>query len=187
MDIDSIEKPITPTPRTIYLICVWVLFHAIIPLSKLIGQYNINNAFLVQSDASSSGSRSFFEWLFTSNDLGIATVLISLAFIISGIGIVTGKNWGRLGFLIISVTVLILSLITVTQGRYSIPLYSLVALGFAYWYFRQPEILHFFGAKDNSPSFLNRKILNAPLDLGISLGIFIILIILEIIGLLQLV
>ena len=117
MDIDSIEKPITPTPRTIYLICVWVLFHAIIPLSKLIGQYNINNAFLVQSDADSSGSRSFFEWLFTSNDLGIATVLISLAFIISGIGIVTGKNWGRLGFLIISVTVLILDCsITVTPG-----------------------------------------------------------------------
>jgi len=183
MDSRSIRKSIAPTPPTIYLICLWVFLRAVMPLLGLIGQYNINKSFIDQTGSNNLGSSSFFEWLFTSNKLGLVTIIISVVFLITGIGIVIGKKWGRSGYLILSLIVLLWNIRAVALGQYYIPLYSFVALGLAYWYFRQPEILRFFGTKDISPAFLNRKILNAPLDLAISLGIFIVLIILEIISL----
>ena len=185
MITNSKNIAIAPTPSSIYVVCLWALLRAATPILGLIGQYNINKSFMAASGSIDLGSSSFFEWLLTTNKLGFITILISLAFIVIGIGLVARKKWGRVGFLIISVIVLLWNLRAITSGRYSTLLYSVVALGLSYWYFRQPKILQFFGAKDNSLSLLNRKIFNATLDLVISLGLLAALLILEIVGLLQ--
>lgn len=181
MSTKTKRKLIAPTPISIYFVGLWAMLRATTHVLALIGQYNINALY----NGTGTNPGSFFSWLLGSNKLGVVTILISLAFVIIGIGLVARKKWGRVGFLIISVIVLLWNLRAITSGRYSTPLYSLVSLGLSYWYFRQPKILQFFGAKDNSPSLLNRKILNAPLDLAISLGLLAALLILEIVGLLQ--
>ncbi len=185
MSAKSKRKSVISMPTSVYIIGLWAIVRAATPVFALIGQYNINKTFLPQIGEIDSNSSSFFSWLLASNQLGLVSIAISIAFLTVGIGLMVKQKWGRLGFLITSAVVFLWNIRAISWGRYSIPLYSLVALGLAYWYFRQPNILRFFEAKDYSPSLLNRKVFNASLDLVISLGILTVLLVLELVGLLQ--
>ena len=185
MSSKSKRKSAISMPTSVYIIGLWAIARAATPIFALIGQYNINKTVFSITGEPTVNSSSFFSWLMISNKLGIVSILISLAFLITGIGLIAKKKWGRLGFLMISVIVLLWNFRALTWGRYSIPFYSLVALGLAYWYFRQPNILRFYGVKDYSPSWLNRKIFGVSLDLAIAFGILAVLLVLELTGLLQ--
>jgi len=177
------------TPISIYFVSLWSFIRAGLPVIALFGQYIINRSYSSQFSGSGipglplTSSHTFLSWLTQPIVINYITLLLSIAFLVTGIGFLFGQNWARLGFLVVSAILVIWNIRVVFSGHYSIPFYSLVALGIGYWYFRQPKVLQFFNAIDNSPALLNKRVLNLSLDLAISLGIFLVLAILEILGL----
>ncbi len=180
------RKALTTVSLSIYAACLWSVMRGSLPILALIGRYNIDRTFTAQlmETPLSPGFNLhlFMPWLLRPNPVTYITIVFSLAFLVTSVGILAGKNWARLGFLVLSAIMIVWNLRAISWGRYSLPFYSLAALGFGNWYFRQPKILAFFDATDSSPAIFNAKIRGVTLDLALSLGLFLILLIFEVIG-----
>jgi hypothetical protein len=170
----------------IYVASLWSLTRGILPILALMGQYNIDRTFTAQITGTpltpEFNTDLFISWLLSSNIATYIALILSLAFLVVSIGIVFGENWSRLLFLILSAVMVFWNLRAISWGNYSLPFYSLVALGFANWYFRQPKILSFFNAIDISPSIFRTRLRGVALDLLISTILFLILVVYEAIG-----
>lgn len=177
-------------PNGIYLISLWAILRASIPVLALMGRFTIEETVNTLSTGgtiygnANFDTKSFIAWLLKPNAITYFTLILSIAFLVTSVGLLVGKRWSRLGFLTLSIIMVFWNLRAIAWGRYSLPLYSLVALGIAHWYLRQPRVVQFFNTKANVPDFLQRKILNIPLELAISLGLLAVLGILEVFALL---
>ena len=183
MAIEAVNKKNATRPLGIFLISFWALMRAAV----LIFYLSVNTIPYLKYIIRGSVN------IIIPPALELALALI---FLIISFALFFGKSWGRSGYLVISIIMILWSswkyypwddyfwgnyydlLELLYYIRY--PLYSFVALTLAYWCLRQPKIVEFFRVDIKVPKLVNRKILNIPLDLAISLIILSALIILEV-------
>ena len=117
----------------------------------------------------------------------IAMVIHILAFSVLSIAILARKNWGRLGFLLMSVLVFVWTLFRVPIGLSAYrAIYPLAAILLGSWLFNQSMVLSFFHVEDIRPSWFSRRVFGIQLDLALALGLLGVGLVIEIMGLVQL-
>ena len=183
-------------PWSIWLIALWSLARAIAPIVALIGAITLRRTFDPQfSNPFNYPSPAWLSdflalWSQAASPLMKVSIMVSLiaaaTFLYAAIGILLGHGWARSAFLIASCGLAAWNLRLVLQSRIGPSLYSLLALFFASWYFRQPTIDAYFGGDGTSRNPLAKGIGRVPFDLGFAILLAIILGATELVGVLVL-
>ncbi len=181
---DDFEMPLRP--NSIYLVTLWSLLRAILPPLSIIGQYRIYYELygVDRSQNLITTWLNFFSPLDKTITLGLA--LQGIVFLLSAIGVFLGLGWGRKTFIWASVLLLVGDLIRgILTARFGFAFYDLISLCLASWYFRQPNVLAYFGVEDDLPHWVRNRVGKLPFDLAIALAAGILVILVEVIGVFQ--
>ena len=186
----SFEPP--SRPLSVFIVTLWSLARAIL---CPVGIYGI---YLLAKDVTRLNQGFFHDFLtFWTDYWPIGTKLIIIfavirmcIFFLLTFGILFGQNWGRVGFLWMSVAVLVWNARAFIVGRFvelslAIALDSLIALCLASWYFRRPDILTYYEVEEKLPKRSLLQVGKFPLDLSIALGLGVFRILGEVLGFLS--
>lgn len=116
--------------------------------------------------------------------LFVPDVFVALSFLLFGVGINMGKNGGRLGYLILSLFVILRpgpSFITYQPVSL---VYSVSAGLIALWLLNQPSVLNYFRANDFRPTWLSRGVFGISWDVLIGIVLLVAALAVEIASLL---
>jgi hypothetical protein len=175
-------------PLSIYVVTLWSLTRAIMPQLTAYGIYiTAKYAARLESGFFANFLTMWVNfWAVYTKLLIIFSVIQTIVFLCLAVGILLGKNWGRVGFLWTSVAVLIWNMRAIIfslRVPLALPLDSLIALCLAFWYFRRQDVFAYFQAEDRLPEWPRRKIGKLSLDLAIALGVGVFRIFSEAVGL----
>ncbi len=122
----------------------------------------------------------------TSNDaifliqLFAPGVFLSFSFILLGIAISKGKNWGRVGYLIVSLFVILRPGSNFVTYQFLPIVYSVFAGLIALWLLNHPSVLSFFRAIDFRPSWISNGVFGLSWDLLIGIVLLVAALAIEI-------
>ncbi len=188
MDAEAVTSTKLRRPWGIYFFALWALIRAGALVYPIWGQYLIDKvmagSYTGFPEFEKIYSQNFFQYVWAQK-VTIIPLLFALAFVVICFGLAIGKSWGRTGYLIISFALIFLNaaealglghLILATAsfpiGGYAYPLYSLVAFGISWWYFRRSKVMQFYKIEIPPPKPSLQKILDSDLVLAVSLALF---------------
>jgi hypothetical protein len=185
----NVSSPLRPA--SIYLVSFWSLIRGLLVALSLYGEF----VFLEAALGYGVGNLTFFElWALSPGLTKIGIVFSTLqifAFFIFTIGIIRGDNWSRLGFIIVSIAILIWKTFGVISTGLALGyfehlhqiLYNLLGVSIAIWYFDQHHILKYFGVKQRLFDWTYQRLFGYPRILIIILGLSGVIIVSELLGL----
>jgi hypothetical protein len=179
-----VEQPSDVKPKRplgVYVMTLWSVARGATALLTLVGIYRIYSQVSLVLDDHDSILNNFIRMWESEFAIGqkvsiIISVVEIYAFLILALGILFGKNWGRLGYIWTSIAVVISNLLPLAfYGRLTLAplIYSLIPLLFATWYFRRPNVLAFYQAEDNSPKWSKLRWGKVPADLALALVLIV--------------
>ena len=174
MDTNHLVEP-RRRPRMVYLGSVWSAIRAVYGIFVLIGWARLIDTYGYGDQVSNYIGAWFF-----------IMIIQILAFALISIAIFSGWNWGRLGFLLVSILIFAWALFRQPLGVETIrAVYSLIAIFIGSWLFNQTDVLEYFVTGDIRPRWLTRRFFGIQLDLVIGLVLLGVVATIEAIGALR--
>ena len=161
------ENPHTRNPFLVQVIVGWSIARAVIVALVL-----IDWGLFIKTTSSKDAVLLF--------QLFAPGVLLILSFVLLGIAISKGKNWGRVGYLVVSLFVILRPGPNFVTYQFLPIVYSVFAGLIALWLLNHPSVLSFFRAIDFRPNWISNGVFGLSWDLLIGIVLLVAALAIEI-------